>query len=452
MSLCTPKQDSYARGISAGPINRALRALLASAIVVGVCLAALTASARVPNDIVYQGVLTDESGAPVEGPMDLEIRIYGDPFSDQPLYAELKEAVPVAGGGQFSIRIGTGMPKVGTFDPSLFYDLNRYVEIASGGRVLSQRQPLASVPWAMVAQDVLIGEDTHLAMALAGIRTLAGDAMTTADRAEQIAQAALAGQDARPSDHALSADHANTADKATLAIHAYTADHATTADQADYATKAGHARTADQAQTAGHALTAGHATTADTAMRADTAAVADTLSASLCSEGQILVKGPTEWECADPAATPIPLFVHGVVAIGRRGAPMPLYSSPSTCCTENLEAADGLLPRGGVLTSLNVSPRTARPSDSISTASRPIPTAGTVAAVTLMVNGVATALTATHSVDLNGTNAVSNLTARVTVQAGDRIALKFERVAGQCDRRQGRLYECGDYRASLLLE
>ena len=129
---------------------------------------------------------------------------------------------------------------------------------------------------------------------------------------------------------------------------------------------------------------------------------------------------------------------------------MPLYASPNRCCTSDLDAADGLLARAGVITNLTFSPRTRAPSPYPFPGSLPIP--GTVATATLMVNGVETALTATHSIDINGTNAVSNSNARVTVQAGDRIALKFERVAGQCAYWLSHRSQCGSYRAGLLLE
>ena len=82
-----------------------------------------------------------------------------------------------------------------------------------------------------------------------------------------------------------------------------------------------------------------------------------------------------------------------------------------------------------------------------------LPSDGTEAAVTVMVNGVDTALTVTHRFSIDELDSVNNLTDRVSVNAGDRIALKFEEVGGVCVTRYNQQPgACGYYRASLLLE
>jgi len=132
-------------------------------------LAAGAAAANVPNDIHYQGRLTDSVGAPLAGPVHIELRVYEILFGGAPLYAEEHAAVALDDDGRFGLLLGTGAAATGTFDASLFAGVNRYLEVVIGGEVLSPRLPLSSVPYAMVAEE---------ASAVQGAPSLVSDVQT----------------------------------------------------------------------------------------------------------------------------------------------------------------------------------------------------------------------------------------------------------------------------------
>ena len=118
-------------------------------------LLALPAPAQVPQDFAYQGRLTDAVGASLAGPVDLTFAIYDVPTGGTPLYEEEHLAVPLDDNGAFSIQVGTGTSKVGDVNPGLFSGMNRYLEVVVDGEVLAPRQPFASVPYALVAEEVV---------------------------------------------------------------------------------------------------------------------------------------------------------------------------------------------------------------------------------------------------------------------------------------------------------
>ena len=106
-----------------------------------------------PNDVRYQGRLTDSVGAPLTGPVHIELRIYGILFGGDPLYAEGHAGVALDDDGRFGLLLGLGTPMAGAFDTSLFEGVNRYLEVVIDGDVLSPRLPISSVPYAMVAEE-----------------------------------------------------------------------------------------------------------------------------------------------------------------------------------------------------------------------------------------------------------------------------------------------------------
>lgn len=414
---------------------------------VGLCLLPLSAGAQVPQDMAYQGRLSDAVGAPLEGSVHLEMRVFEAPAAGTPLYAESHKGVSLDDEGTFSVRLGAGMPTTGSFDASLFKGLNRYLELVVDGQVLSPRQPLGSVPWALMAADVVIEDDNNVGAAISSAQTTADTALAKITAIQEIVQAGWP-----IPDDGQNTSHATTADHATDSEHATTADHAS---HADYAAKAGHATTADHASTANHAIKADHAAMADYAnaaataahaTRADTAATAETLSPNLCSEGQILWKGPMGWECIDLPSAAVPIFAMGSAA--------PMGQSVAYAIGEaNLRYAEGwgqILPRDGFLSDLVVSPRDLEPLNNHTHA----PIAGTVLVATVVVNGSETTLSVTHTFDTDGMNLVSNTSDRIPVRTGDTVIIKFEETGGVCTSSFNPQTPgtCGHYRAAFLLE
>ena len=107
---------------------------------------------QVPHDMTYQGQLTDSVGAPLSGPVNLELRIFDVLSGGSALYAEDHIDVSLDDDGGFSVQLGAGVASTGSFDPALFSGVNRYLEVVVDTEVLAPRQVLASVPWALVAE------------------------------------------------------------------------------------------------------------------------------------------------------------------------------------------------------------------------------------------------------------------------------------------------------------
>lgn len=110
------------------------------------------ATADVPNETSYQGLLFDPTGQAVPGPVDLEIRIFDAPSGGTLLYREDHPNLALSD-GVFQIRIGTGAAPSGSWDAQLFADPNRWLELVVDSEVLEPRQPFGSVAFAFQAGD-----------------------------------------------------------------------------------------------------------------------------------------------------------------------------------------------------------------------------------------------------------------------------------------------------------
>ena len=144
----------------------------ATLLVVGLALP-LPAAAQAPQDMAYQGTLTDSSGLPLVGPIELVLRVFDVPTGGAPLYTETHALVAVdPDDGAFLVRLGLGTTDLDTdgdgevetnlydFDATLFLTgPNRYLEVQVGlgatGEILTPRQIIGSTPYATVAADVV---------------------------------------------------------------------------------------------------------------------------------------------------------------------------------------------------------------------------------------------------------------------------------------------------------
>ncbi|HIF41993.1 MAG TPA: DUF1566 domain-containing protein [Planctomycetes bacterium] len=154
-------------------------------------LVPLSSLAQVPHDTAYQGRLTDAVGAPLVGLVDLQLRIFDVPATGTALYMEDHAGVVLDDNGAFTVRLGTGSLKVGTFDGALFSGVNRYLEVVVDGEVLAPRQPVGSVPYALVAEDVVTDPATsNVGALIAATQGAADDAVTDAATAQATADAA----------------------------------------------------------------------------------------------------------------------------------------------------------------------------------------------------------------------------------------------------------------------
>jgi len=110
------------------------------------------ALAQVPQDMTYTGRLVDGLGDPLAGPVDLELRVFNAETGPTQLYSEEHLGVVLDATGGFSVQLGLGTSPSGTFDASLFSDVDRWLEVVVGIEVLTPRQVIGSVPWALVAE------------------------------------------------------------------------------------------------------------------------------------------------------------------------------------------------------------------------------------------------------------------------------------------------------------
>jgi hypothetical protein len=100
--------------------------------------------------------------------VNLKLEIFDVLSGGTALYTEDHVGVVLDDNGVFTVRVGTGSLKVGAFDRELFSSgVNRYLQVVVDDEILTPRQPLSSVPYALaaeyalVAEDVLIGDPTN---------------------------------------------------------------------------------------------------------------------------------------------------------------------------------------------------------------------------------------------------------------------------------------------------
>lgn len=119
----------------------------------------MTAYARVPPLMNYQGKLTDEYGVPVpDGSYSIWFRIYDDSTGGNVLWAEEQSSVQVSG-GLFSVLLGCIFP----ISDTIFTGPTRWLEIqVSSDPEMMPRKPIVSVGYAFFDGDwVADGSDIY---------------------------------------------------------------------------------------------------------------------------------------------------------------------------------------------------------------------------------------------------------------------------------------------------
>jgi hypothetical protein len=116
-------------------------------------LLAAPAFAQVPQDMTYTGRLVDGLGDPLASPVNLELRVFDAETGPTQLYSEEHLGVVLDATGGFSVQLGLGTSPSGTFDVALFSGVDRWLEVVVGAEVLTPRQVIGSVPWALVAEQ-----------------------------------------------------------------------------------------------------------------------------------------------------------------------------------------------------------------------------------------------------------------------------------------------------------
>lgn len=111
-----------------------------------------SAECAVPRLINYQGKLTDLNGVPLNGSYAITFRIYDSDAAGNLLWEEVHNGV-VIDKGVFSLILGSVNPL------GLAFDAQYYLEIKVGAEVMSPRQRIASVGYAIRAEKADVAEE-----------------------------------------------------------------------------------------------------------------------------------------------------------------------------------------------------------------------------------------------------------------------------------------------------
>ncbi len=148
----TPRcTDAPTRGQRPGVRGRASRLLVLLALGCGF---ALHAGAQVATHSLYQGRLTDATGAAKTGTVAITLRVFSVATAGAHLYQEDHLAVPLGPGGTFAVALGSGTNPDGNYETALQTAAPLYLEVVADGDLLSPRQPIASAPVAAVADSL----------------------------------------------------------------------------------------------------------------------------------------------------------------------------------------------------------------------------------------------------------------------------------------------------------
>jgi hypothetical protein len=117
------------------------------------CGFALAAGAQIAQHSLYQGRLTDATGAPKTGTVAITLRVFSVATAGVHLYQEDHPAVTLGPGGTFAVALGSGTNPDGNYETALQTAAPLYLEVVADGDLLSPRQPIASAPVAIVADS-----------------------------------------------------------------------------------------------------------------------------------------------------------------------------------------------------------------------------------------------------------------------------------------------------------
>jgi hypothetical protein len=113
-----------------------------------VTLLAFAANATVPGRVNYQGLLLDNVGDPITGPVDMVFSLYSVSSGGSALWTEAHDAVDVLD-GVYEVELGSTT----ALTPALLAGAAVYLEIEVETEILTPRQRLLAVPYALQAES-----------------------------------------------------------------------------------------------------------------------------------------------------------------------------------------------------------------------------------------------------------------------------------------------------------
>lgn len=117
-------------------------------VALAVVLLVFAANASVPGQVNYQGLLIDDVGEPITGPVDMVFSLYSDPSGGSPIWSEAHAAVDVLD-GVYEVELGSTT----ALTPELLARAAVYLEIEVETEILTPRQRLLAVPYALQAES-----------------------------------------------------------------------------------------------------------------------------------------------------------------------------------------------------------------------------------------------------------------------------------------------------------
>jgi hypothetical protein len=124
------------------------------------------ATAAVPGVLTQQGRLLDANGVPVKGQLQFVFTVYSAPTGGTQLWTETQSVT--LDDGYFSARLG----EMNVVPASVFSGPVRYLGVKVGGDPeMAPRQPIASVPYALVANNA-VGDITPSSVAVNGVQVI----------------------------------------------------------------------------------------------------------------------------------------------------------------------------------------------------------------------------------------------------------------------------------------
>jgi hypothetical protein len=144
----------YNFDVKGGETVKHSRLALQFSVLLPVLLLWVPLSFAAPNEMNFQGRITDDMGNSVtDGVYEMRFRIY-DALTDGNLQWEETQDVNITD-GVYSVILGTGTTLTGSFDAALFEEDGRWLEVWVEGEQLTPRQKITSVAYALQAQEAV---------------------------------------------------------------------------------------------------------------------------------------------------------------------------------------------------------------------------------------------------------------------------------------------------------
>jgi len=122
---------------------------LVRVVVLSLVLLPVWSGLAAPTRINHQGFLTDPQGAPLNGSVSLAFGLFAVAQGGTSLWSETQNGVAVVD-GVYSVELGSQVP----LDAAVLAGPERWLEVSVNGELMTPRQRLDSVPYALRAQEL----------------------------------------------------------------------------------------------------------------------------------------------------------------------------------------------------------------------------------------------------------------------------------------------------------